>query len=132
MISLVAITGIRVEDTMRLYVTVSNKQFIALFNSGSTHNFVHGDVAQRIGLQFTPCPGAGVIVANGDRVACRGLARDVSILITDEVFSIDCYSIPLDTYDMVLDVMFLRTLGPILWDFDDLCMSFWCKGCRVF
>jgi hypothetical protein len=48
------------------------------------------------------------------------------------VFSIDCYSIPIDTYDMVLGVTFLRTLGPILWDFDDLCMAFWREGLRVF
>jgi hypothetical protein len=48
------------------------------------------------------------------------------------VFSIDCYSIPIDTYDMVLGVTFLRTLDPILWDFDDLCMAFWCEGRRVF
>jgi hypothetical protein len=77
------------------------------------------------------CPGASIIIANGDRVACRSLARDVGICITDEIFSIDCYSIPLDTYDMVLGVMFLRTLGPILWDFDDLCMAFWHKGHRL-
>lgn len=65
-------------------------------------------------------------------MACRGLARDVGIRIADEVFTIDCYSIPIDTYDMVLGIMFLRTLGPILWDFDDLCMAFWKEGHRVF
>lgn len=32
---------------------------------------------------------------------------------------------------MVLGVKFLRTLGPILWDFDDLCMSFWHFDKRV-
>ena len=32
---------------------------------------------------------------------------------------------------MVLGVNFLRTLGPILWDFDDLCMAFWHLGKRV-
>jgi len=32
---------------------------------------------------------------------------------------------------MVLGVNFLRTLGPILWDFDDLCMDFWHSGKRV-
>jgi hypothetical protein len=44
---------------------------------------------------------------------------------------IDCYAIPLDCYDMVLGVPFLRALGPILWDFDDLCMAFWRHGRRV-
>jgi len=42
----------------------------------------------------------------------------------DEAFSVDCYSIPLDKWDMVLGVTFLRALGPILWDFNDLCMAF--------
>ena len=99
---------------------------------GSTHNFICGDIARRIGLQFQPCPGAGVIIANGDRVACRGLARDVGVRIANEMFTIDCYSIPIDSYDMVLGVTFLRTLGPILWDFDDLCMAFSREGRRVF
>jgi hypothetical protein len=103
---------------MQLYIQIDNEQFVALLDLGSTHNFVHGDVVRRIGLQFHPCPGTGVIVANGNRVACRGLAWDVSIRIVDETFSIDCYSIPIDGYNMVLDVTFLQTLGLILWDFD--------------
>jgi hypothetical protein len=97
-ISLGAIAGIRTEDTMQLYVTIGNEQFVALLDFGSTHNFIRGDVARRVGLQFTPCPGAGIIVANGDRIECRGLARDVGICIADEVFSVDCYSIPLDKW----------------------------------
>lgn len=76
--------------------------------------------------------GASVIMANSDHVACRGIAHDVGIRIADEIFSIDCYSIPIDTYDMVLGVTFLRTLGLILWDFDVLCMAFWRKGHWIF
>ena len=57
---------------------------MALLDSGSTHNFVRGDVARRVGLQFHPYPGTGVIVANGDRVTCRGLTKDVTICIADE------------------------------------------------
>jgi hypothetical protein len=48
--------------------------------------------------------------------------------VGDEHFTVDHYSIPLDCYDMVLEVAWLRTLGPILWDFDDLCMGFWRHG----
>jgi hypothetical protein len=44
-ISLGAIAVIRTEDTMQIYVTVGNEQFVALLDSGSTHNFVRGDVA---------------------------------------------------------------------------------------
>lgn len=63
-------------------------------------------------------------MANGDRVACHGVA----LRIGDEFFTVDYYTIPLDCYDMVLGVSFLRTLDPILWDFDDLCTAFWNQG----
>ena len=131
-IPLSAIAGIRTEDTMQVYVQVGNVQCVALLDSGSTHTFISSSVARRVGILFEPCPGAGVTVANGDHVACRGLARDVGIRIAEEIFSVDCYTIPLDRWDMVLGVNFLRTLGPILWDFDDLCMEFTRAGQRVF
>ena len=64
------------------------------------------------------------MVTNGDHVAYRGLAHDVPIWIGEDSFTVDCFSIPLNGYDMVLVVAWLRTLGPILWDFDDLTMMF--------
>ena len=69
---------------MQLYIQIGNEQFVVLLDSGSTHNFVRGDVARRVGLQVHPCPGAGVIVANGDRVTCHGLMKDVAIRIANE------------------------------------------------
>jgi len=125
LISLHAIAGIRTADTMRVRVSVSNYVLTTLLDSGSTHNFISPAAASLAGLRFGDNAGMNVIVANGDRVPCAGLARDVDIRIADENFSIDCYIIPLDCYDMVLGVRWLRTLGPILWDFDELCLAFW-------
>lgn len=34
----------------------------------------------------------------------------------DEVFHVDCYSLPLNGFDLVLGVQWLETLGPIVWD----------------
>jgi hypothetical protein len=39
-------------------------------------------------------------------------------------FSISCFDINLGGFDVILGIDFLRTLGPILWDFEDLCMAF--------
>jgi len=88
-------------------------------------------MAHQIGLHFHDSPGASVIVANGDRVECQGLARDVATRIGSDFFSVECYAINLDCFDMVLGIAFLKHLGPILWDFDELCMSFWHRGHRV-
>ena len=60
------------------------------------------EAAQNLGLHFHDSAGASVIVANGDRVVCRGLARDVATRIGSEFFTIECYAIPLDCFDMVL------------------------------
>lgn len=42
MISLNTIAGILTEDTMQVYISIGNEQFVALLNLGSTHNFIHG------------------------------------------------------------------------------------------
>lgn len=39
-------------------------------------------------------------------------------------FSSSCFGINLGEFDIVLGMDYLWTLGPILWDFEDLCMSF--------
>ena len=116
---------------MRVHVSIGQYELTALLDSGSTTNFISLEAAQQVGLHFHDSTGASVIVANGDRVACCGLARDVAIRIGEEYFDINCYAISLDCYDMVLGISFLRTLGLILWDFDDLCMAFWHHGRRV-
>jgi hypothetical protein len=35
-----------------------------------------------------------------------------------------CFGINFDGFDVILGVDFLCMLGPILWDFEDLCMAF--------
>jgi len=131
MISLSTATGIRAGDTMQLRVTIGKHMFTALLDSGSTHNFINVDAARQAGLQFRDSGGARVIVANGDSVACQGLARVVPIKIAEEPFAVDCFSIPLAPYDMVLGLTWLRSLGPILWDFASLSIAFSLQGRRV-
>jgi hypothetical protein len=64
-------------------------------------------------------------------VPCSGLARDVDIKVGQDIFTINAYSIPLDCFDMVLGVSFLKPLHTILLDFDDLVMAFTYNGKRV-
>lgn len=47
------------------------------------------------------------------------------ITIDKEVSVINLYTISLGGYDVVLGTQWLATLGPILWDFGLLTMSFW-------
>ena len=129
-VSLHAIAGIRTEDTMMVPVHIGGHRLTALLDSSSTHNFIHKDLMSRLGLA-TSSARLRVTVANGDRVPCGAVARNVAMHIGQEEFAISCFGIGLGGFDLVLGVDYLRTLGPILWDFDDLCMAFWWHGRRI-
>jgi hypothetical protein len=131
LISLHAITGVRSESTLQIAVQVVDQVFTTLIDTGSTHNFFSPSAAQAAGVQFQQSTGARVVVANGDRVPCSGIGRDIDIKIGSDVFSISAYSIPLDGFDLVLGVSFLKPLHTIRMDFEDLVMSFNYNGRRV-
>uniref|UniRef100_A0A8I6YET5 Reverse transcriptase n=1 Tax=Hordeum vulgare subsp. vulgare TaxID=112509 RepID=A0A8I6YET5_HORVV len=129
-VSLHAMAGIKTEKTMLLPVTINGERLTALVDTGSTHNFLSGDAMRRLALQLAGSEKFSVTVANGDRLACQGVARQVPVLIGDEPFSIDCVGIDLGCYDFILGIDFLSTLGPIHWDLDVLSLIFWREGGR--
>jgi hypothetical protein len=130
-VSLHALAGIRREETMLLPVMINGVRLIALLDSGSMHNFLSVATMRRLGLQPSGAEQLSVTVANSDRLASQGIARQVPILIGDEHFSVNCIGIDLGCFDFILGVDFLRTLGPILWDFDARTLIFWRLGRRI-
>jgi hypothetical protein len=130
-ISLHALTDIDVFNTMKLQVCVKGMMLVTLVDTGSTHTFIKEGLLLQLGLSVTPWEGLSVKVANGERVTSGGVCRATYMDIDSEYFSTDLYILPLDDFDIVLGIQWLHTLGPILWDFNNLTMSFWRDGCRV-
>ncbi|WVZ80267.1 hypothetical protein U9M48_027758 [Paspalum notatum var. saurae] len=92
---------------------------------------VRSEQAMLLPLATDPRPSLRVLVANRDRVLCQGVARNVVLAVDKETFTIGCYGITLGAFDLILGVDFLKTLGPILWDFAAMRMSFTRGGRRV-
>ena len=88
-ISLHAIAELRTRDTMQVIAQLCHVTVTALFDSGSTHNFVSEAVAAHTGLCFIPRIVLAVTVANGDRVHCPGVFRDAAFSIDSEPFRAD-------------------------------------------
>jgi hypothetical protein len=130
-VSLHALADIRHECTMLLPVMIHGERLMALLDMGSTHNFLPAATMRRLALQPTGGDTLRVTVANGDCLRCHGLAHHVPLTIGDEHFTITCASIDLGYFDFILGVDFLWTLGPILWDFGTLTMTFSRQGHRV-
>ena len=58
-------------------------------------------------------------------MASAGVYPNTAISIVGEDFCVDIYAIPLAGYEMVLGCQWLRTLGPVLWDFKLKTKTFW-------
>ena len=117
---------------MQVQLSINGRDFIALLDSGSTHNFIDLDTTVDLNLQRTSTPNSPkVAVANGDQISNVGIYNNLSVQIDTEPFIIDCYSIKLGGYDFVLGVNLLSSLVPIIWDFNNLTMKFWRNGRRI-
>jgi hypothetical protein len=72
-----------------------------------------------------------VAVANGDRLTSLGCYKGLRIDVGTESFAIDCYGLEIASYEMVLGMQWLESLGPIIWDFGRRLMAFVQNGQRV-
>ncbi|KAF2322890.1 hypothetical protein GH714_031839 [Hevea brasiliensis] len=116
-ISLNAITGIRNPQTMRLEGKWNGKQVLVLIDSGSTHSFVAAKLVTQADAQIDEKDGLRVKVANCEQLCSPGICRGVSLKLGSHPIKTDLFVLPLSSIGVVLGVNWLRTLGPILWDF---------------
>jgi hypothetical protein len=89
----------------------------ALIDSDSTHNFLDVKIVTLLGLQPMVHKGVEVHVANIQMVPSLGRCQQLSLKLQEFSFHTDLFILPLAGCDEVLGVQWLRTLGPILWNF---------------
>jgi len=123
-ISLHALTGTPSPQTMRVRGALEKIGVIVLMDSGSTHNFLNPQIAQRLGLRPTHAGKMVVTVANGEKINCAGVCAGVLLWLQGEPFLVDFFILPMDVCEAVLGMQWFRTLGPIWWDFARLVMRF--------
>jgi hypothetical protein len=125
-ISLAPLTGIHplTGHTMHATVLIDNTWFRALQDFGSTHTFIDTAIADCASVSFTSGTELRVVVANGDRLTSPGHCSALDIDIIGEHFVICCYELGLSSFDKVLGVQRLESLGPMLWEFGHQTLAF--------
>jgi hypothetical protein len=63
-------------------------------------------------------------VGNGDELTSNHVCKEVQIEIQGQKFVVDLYTLNLSGPDVVLGTPWLKTLGPILMDYETLTMQF--------
>lgn len=127
-ISVHALTGIQSYRTMRIKGYVKKHVMEILVDSGSTHNFLDAIFAKKLGIVTQATSPLSVIVADGTKLTSTAVIKDFKWTMQGTVFSSEVRLLPMGGCDMVLGVQWLSTLGPVLWDFNNLQMEFTAFG----
>jgi hypothetical protein len=127
-VSLHALMGLASTNLMQLLIQVPRISLRVLVDLGSTHMFIHEAVIHHLGLAVTLHLGLSIKVANGECIQSYGVYKGTSVNIQGETFVTDCYTLVLEGFDVVLGVHWLKSLGPIVWDFAALSMAFVREG----
>lgn len=64
------------------------------------------------------------MVGNGDQIFSQGYYAELIVQLQGHNITTNFYLLTLKDYDVVLGADWLRTIGPILWDFAKLTMEF--------
>eukprot|EP00253_Pinus_taeda_P019281 PITA_19281 len=123
-ISLHALAGISSPQTLKIRGFIKHQPVVVLIDSGSIHNFIHQKVAEMVHCFVRAISNFQVQIADGGTMKCEGRCEDVKLKMGDYQLKTHMFSIHMGGCDIVLGADWLRTLGPITMDFQELYMSF--------
>lgn len=116
-LSLQAYTGEYTPETTKLQGVYKNQLVQILVKSGSTYNFLDTTLATKLNMVPDSPNNLEVVVANGARLRSSGCCGKIQWTVQGQTLVADFHLLPLREYDIVLGIQWLRTLGPIVWDF---------------
>jgi hypothetical protein len=90
-ISLHAITGKDNPETIKVNGRIGKSIFLALINSGNTHNFMSLSLARMLKLQPAEGDGMEVMITSGEKIRSLGKCIQISIELQSRIFIVDFY-----------------------------------------
>jgi hypothetical protein len=130
-ITLNALLGSPAPKTMRVNSKIKQQRAVVLLDTGSTHNFLDWKLAKNLKLTIDTSKTFKVKVANGAVINTKGEIKGLLVEVQGHQFLIDFSLLDLGGSGMVLGTQWLRTLGVISWDFEQLKMGFTHQGKEV-
>ncbi|VFQ80644.1 unnamed protein product [Cuscuta campestris] len=114
--------------SLKLAGSINGVAVQVLLDGGSTHNFLHPAVAERLALVLHPTPAFRVYVGNGDSLRCAYSCLQTPLTLQGHVFEVDLYVLAIHGPDVVLGVQWLQTLGKISHYYSEMTMDFTWQG----
>ncbi|VFQ94095.1 unnamed protein product [Cuscuta campestris] len=109
---------------LRLSGRILGRTIQILIDGGSTHNFIHPQVAESLRLPLEPIPPFRVYVGNGASLACTHKSVNIRLTIQGHDILSDLFVLSIHGTDVVLGVQWLQSLGKISQDYANLTLEF--------
>ncbi|VFQ69232.1 unnamed protein product [Cuscuta campestris] len=129
--SLHSLAGSPSPRSLRLTGDINNSPVHVLLDGGSTHNFIHPTVGEKLSLVLYPVTPFRVYVGNGESLRCSYSCPHTAVALQGHIFAIDLYLLEIHGPDVVLGVQWLQTLGKVSHDYANLTMEFTWNGATV-
>lgn len=107
---------------------LSTAEVFILVDTGSTYNFVHPRIAERINLRLTAIRPFRVYVGNGELLLCSNLASKAELRIQGHSLTLDLHILPIHGPDVILGVAWLSSLCRVTSDYDAGTLEFQNRG----
>lgn len=127
-ISLNALSGVIAFQTFRVTGNYGKKPMQLLLDSGSTHNFLDINLAEKMGCIIQDSSPMMVKVVDGSKMLCDKWVQGFTWKLQGVDFCADVFLLSLGGCDMDLAIQWLSSLGPIIWDFNKLTMQLHYQG----
>lgn len=128
-ISLNVLASISSPQTLKIRGFLKHRPVVVLIDSGSTHNFIHQKVPEAVHCFVHAVSNFQVQITDGGTMKCEGHCENVKLQMGDYQLKTHMFAIHMGGCDIVLGAEWLRTLGPITMDFQELYMSFKQNNC---
>ncbi|CAA0816385.1 Unknown protein, partial [Striga hermonthica] len=122
--SLNALAGSDRPRSLRVWGRINEKRVHVLIDSGSTHNFIRPEVAERLRLPVEPIAPFKVYVGSGDSLVCRNRSLELALEMQGTSFEVPLYVLPIQGPEIVLGMPWLRELRRVVHDYKQLTMEF--------
>ncbi|XP_042948527.1 uncharacterized protein LOC122281239 [Carya illinoinensis] len=123
-LSLNAISSVPRPTSMRVMAWVGKFEVTLLVDSGSTHNFINANIMTKIGLKPCAIEPFEVKVANGNKLRCEALVKEVKMNMQGVRIVVDLHVLALVGLDVVIGNVWLKGLGRVIHDYQNMTMEF--------
>ncbi|KAH1250154.1 hypothetical protein GmHk_05G013373 [Glycine max] len=127
-LSLNSMAGHLAPETLRFIATIASNNVVLLVDGGSTHNFIQLQLVTQLSLPCRTTTPLRVMVGNGHQLECNTICEEIPVTIQAHNFHVDLYVLPISGANVVLGVQWLKSLGPVLTDYNTLLMKFFHNG----